>query len=864
MKNKVDFIFILEILFILWPISLYGESDFIRVYMKDRMIFEAPVKEVYTKKLSVNTSYRIALFRVITKTPAIILSSGDIYENVGINLGVSPSITLGEKNNDSNLREAILQGRVASEEGISYQYILLKTFRNLQPYRDVVPGQFGGFRISLASVPANYSLVVYKKEKEETFQLKSKETRIFGKIHLLGETEKTMLLQFKNQNLSEILDVFAEKTGIAFLIDDSLNSVDGKGLNQIITIINAKSMSGEEALEVLKTILATKNIGLVQHGKIYKVLPLDKIIREGHKVERGRNIADILENSSESDEVVTNVVPLQYGKACILAALFKPLLSEQGQINCDDLNHIIITDYAFNVKKILQILMALDVPLAQEVARIHVLQYVSAQKLEKILNHLFSTSTAGSISALVKIIAVPHAKSLIALAPETVQKRISQIIEKLDTRFLSEEVTIAYEMKFNRADKVAELLTQIFSEAGKEGSGEVAIFYADMVTNTLIVRATQQIYQERIAVLLDKLDILRGDKMESYVYPLANANAENLATILSKVYPNNEYKEKDRNYPIRIVADKTTNSLVICCTVDDYKNIRKTLEEMDKELKQVFVEIVIIEVTLNDTYNLGAEWFYKNSPHFGDEGMVGTFDTMFGLEAAKQSGELDGFRYSITKDKFGAILNMLSRITDINILSAPKLYTTANEPAKITVGEEFPLSTRSQQRKNNSDDTITREFEYREIGLITNVTPFVNDKDEVTLKIMQEISRIDRFLEPPDNNVARIDKRKIDTQVKVKNNETVILGGIFQERERAEIAKVPLIADLPLVGRLFSSEKISKEKIELLVFITPRVIQKPKDATLLMGLSKETLPSESVEKIKWQEEPSKWFRKRRD
>jgi general secretion pathway protein D len=864
-------------------------QDFIRVYLHDQLVFEAPAGYTYTKELPAGT-YRIALLRLVAQTAEIAMVPGDSYRNAEVKLA-PPFISLGNKENEASTREVTIEGKVEVDKETPHSKVLVKAFKNLRPDTDTGVGLYGEFRLVMPGAPGTYTIACYREVREQEFTLESGKTLKLGSVTFLGKSTNIILMNFKDTNLYFVLQYLSEKAGISVIVDDSLMAGEGKGLKETVTIINAQPVSVEEAFDILKSILSLKNIGVIRRGKIWKITTLEKAVRDDHDVTSGRTLPDLLEASKRDDRVVTQVIPLQYAKALQLKTMVEPLISEKGKILHEETtNRLVITDYASNTNKILKILMALDVPVSQEVAKIYFLQYVGVKKLEPILKSLFDP-TAGSSApgppgtSLVRIIPAPQVKAVIVLASEIIHGRIRQIIAKLDTQPLAEEITVAYPIQYNQADKLAELCLNLYGGSAKEpGAPAQAMFYPDVVTNTLVIRTTPQIYKDEILPLLEKLDLSRGDRMQSYVYQLSHSNAERLEKQLSTIYPKGGGEEKAQTQtpakgsPIRIVADKTTNALVIACSPSDYESILKTIKELDIETKQVFIEVLIAEITLDDNFKFGVEWMYRNKSQFGTDGNTGTYDTDFGLSKAKDGADgLPGFRYALAKDNdISALLNMLVTTSSVEILSAPRIYTSNNEEAKIIVGEEVPIIKTRQERKDNDNDVITRDFEYREVGLITTVTPFINNQDEITIKVAQEISAIDRFADPPANTAPIISKRKATTQVKVKNEETVILGGLFQDKESITTSKVPFFGDLPLVGPVFTSYSKKNAKTELLIFITPRVVHVPPDAPVMMRLKRghksgvaraseqEVSVTLSPEKIKWLQTPRKWERKRRD
>lgn len=852
-------------------------QDFVRVYDKERLVFEAPVGTAYTKELPAATDYRMEFFSLAAQTPEITLSPGDAYTKIKINLVSlfsSPTIVLGDKTEDAGTREVLLAGKVELGKEILASYVAIKTFKNQEPDAETAPSFYGQFRLPVTTAPGSYSLACYVKGKVEKLELLQEQPVTRAGITFVAKSTKLGTMNFKGTNLSFILQYLSNKADVAFVVDDALMADGGKKFKDPVNLISSRPMTLDETFDMLNSLLSLKNIVLLKEGKIWKVTTAENAGRHANEVITGRVISDLVKATPTDDRIVTEVIPLQYARASSMKSIVEPLVSERGKVLHDEAsNRLVVTDTTNNLGRITKILTALDVPVSQEVPKVYPIRYMSTDRLEQILLALFTSTQGGTGTAagnVVRIVPSAQTRDLIVLASPPTHERIKQIIDKLDTQGTSEEATFTYAVKYNNADKLAEICSKLYGNPAKGSSNNTpAVFYPDSVSNILVVRTNQTLYNAEITPLLQTLDTARGSRIENFVYRLSHTNAERLEKELCKIYAGGEDKSATdkKAVPIRIVADKITNSLVVASTASEYENILKTIKELDIETKQVLIEVIIAEVTINDSFKSGVDWFYKNTDHFGRQDMDGTFATDMGLG---KPNALSGFRYVVEKENLSMVLNLLSTATELNILSAPRVYTANNSNAKIVVGAETPIITSRQDRKNDTSDTVTRNFEYREVGLITMVTPFINNKDEVTLDVLQEISNIDRYADPPDNTAPIISKRQVNTQIRVKNEETAIIGGLFQDKENVSISKTPLLGDLPLIGLAFTSQTRTREKTELLVFITPRVVHSPGHAPEMMGLSKkvghfagEDVPI-SAEKVKWLQKPRKWERTRRD
>jgi general secretion pathway protein D len=367
----------------------------------------------------------------------------------------------------------------------------------------------------------------------------------------------------------------------------------------------------------------------------------------------------------------------------------------------------------------------------------------------------------------------------------------------------------------------------------------------DERTNSLIVLATAQTI-EMIKGIIGKLDqeVPRG-KGNIHVYYLEHAVAEDLAAILTGVAK--EAKEGAKpgtgttgNLPIlgekiSINADKTTNSLIIIASPQDYGVIEEVIKKLDIVRAQVYVEALIAEVTLDKVKDLGVEW-NATEEYKGDFDPLGGTD--FGLmDAVQGAGEtaLSGLVMGVTKGfvtidgtdipDLKALLHFYSGDSDVNVLSTPRLLTTDNEEAEILVGEERPFLKSSQL---TTEGSTVRTWEYKDVGINLKITPHISKGKLLRLEIFTEIKS---FVEELAGEVGAVvtTKRQATTSVIVEDGSTVVIGGLIRDDKTGSVAKVPILGDIPLLGWLFKSRRQAKIKTNLLIFITPRIVNSAED-----------------------------------
>ena len=276
---------------------------------------------------------------------------------------------------------------------------------------------------------------------------------------------------------------------------------------------------------------------------------------------------------------------------------------------------------------------------------------------------------------------------------------------------------------------------------------------------------------------------------------------------------------------IRIIADEANNALVILATPEEYRMIDAALTKLDVVPLQVLIESTIAEVELNDELEYGVQWFFQSG------------SSQFNLSEPADPGsaprafpDFTGFSYLFASaDDIRVTLNALSTLTDVNIISSPSLMVLDNQTAEIQVGDQVPIASQSAVSVVDPDAPIVNSIEYFDTGVILRVTPRVNAGGLVTMEIEQEVSDVGETLTSGIDSPT-IDQRRILTTVAIQSGETVTLGGLIRDR-RAELESgIPVLREIPVLGKLFGQSFESAARTELLVLITPRVVRSQLDA----------------------------------
>jgi general secretion pathway protein D len=269
---------------------------------------------------------------------------------------------------------------------------------------------------------------------------------------------------------------------------------------------------------------------------------------------------------------------------------------------------------------------------------------------------------------------------------------------------------------------------------------------------------------------------------------------------------------------VYVVADTDTNSLLIATASRFEHQVKEIIEELDRAVPQVLIKVLIAEVSHENSDDLGVDFSILNTRPSGN-GQTAITD--FGAAAAT-----GGLKISVLEPHVSATLRVLSQQGKLDVLSRPYILASDNQLATITVGQEAPFITNS--RITDTGGTINT-VQYRDIGIILNVTPHINPDGLVILDVAPEISSLTGTTVPIQAGVDApvIAKRSADSRVGIPNGQTIVIGGMMEDKKTSTIRKVPLLGDIPVLGLLFKRTEVTKTKTELLIFLTPHVAQQP-------------------------------------
>ena len=560
-----------------------------------------------------------------------------------------------------------------------------------------------------------------------------------------------------------------------------LNYVLDPGVQGTVNIHTYGRMRRSDLRSLLDTVLEINGAAMVRQGAVYRILPSQNARQLPLEVRQGGGAAA---------ERALQVVPLNFVPAGEMSELLNPYLSPGGDITYHlGANFLILSDTPANLEKLLELVRIFDADVfGDKRIRIYPLEHSRATGLALELGGIFAGVAAAEASPI-RFLPIARLNSVLAIASgEAGFAEVDRWVARLDQAGQNREIR-NYFVKVQNGDaiEIAKLLRQIYE------------------------------YERR-----DPEEPLPGGEQD----PLAGLGAA--------------AEGRGDRQDIRIVADPLNNALIVQCSPQDYELIQETIRELDRVPRQVLINVKIYEVVLNDELSLGVSAFLqdRNRPTVSSPSV-----TTAGFGAAAAAGLNLATRGLIGDTReLVAFLNAAETRSRSRVLSAPSVIASDNVAANIQVGASIPtLSSQGVVPGGTGGGSLfSNTIQNRNTGVILNVTPRINAGGWVTLAVRQEVSSPGA---PPTDGIQSptINIRAVDTQVTVRNGQTIAIGGIISESKGNSRNRVPLLGSIPGLGLLFGTTSRTSERTELIALITPRVIEDIEQAADLTEELKSTL-----------------------
>ncbi|ARM83575.1 MULTISPECIES: type II secretion system secretin GspD [Marinobacter] len=583
-----------------------------------------------------------------------------------------------------------------------------------------------------------------------------------------GQETETWRLNLKDADIRAFVTQVADITGYSFVVDPR---VKGK-----VTVLSSAPMNKDEIYDLFLAVLQV-------HG--FTAIPGEEVIKVVQQVD-AKQSAESLERFTEvpSEQLITRVIQIDNANALELVPILRPLVAKYGHLaGVAAANALIVSDHSSNIQRIEQIVRELDSPSKYEVEVIQ-LEEAWVGDMVELLQELAPAELGqgGGDNAARKysVTADERSNRLILRGDETFRDKMRELIRKLDQPSATGGTTKVIRLSHADAENLTEILKGVMGEVAKEstggsggaggstGSGRNTSFsvFADEGLNALVVRGEPSMMQEA-EMIVKALDVRRAQVMiEAAIVEISDELGQDLGVQLA-------------------LGDESGESTPVAGT--NFNNVGRSLGDV---LGAILSDSVIAPATGGITIGAGQR---------NENGV-----------------------------SWGVLLQALSTSAAANLLSTPSIITLDNQESEIIVGQNVPFRTGQSTVTGDGTTNPFTTIERRDIGLTLKVTPTISADGLVRLVVEQTTENIGDSVESASDIITN--KREIKTTVLADDGETIVLGGLTTDDLQVNKSKVPLLGDIPVLGRLFSSESERRVKRNLLVFLRPTIMLGKADA----------------------------------
>jgi general secretion pathway protein D len=652
-----------------------------------------------------------------------------------------------------------------------------------------------------------------------------------GAIIEENSEQRRVALNFQDVDIPVLARFISELTNRNFIIDEK---VRGK-----VTVISPIKVTPEEAYTIFQSALQVKGFTTVSSGGVVKIMASREAKQAGLPTIYNGSLA------AAGDEFITRLVPLRHVAASDMASTLQPMVATDGLVLAyAPTNSLILTDSAPNVRRLLGIIEELDVEGHERTTEVIPLKYAVAadlaKKIEEIMKEQGGSDPSGaprvraaaataslpasgvSLSRVVRVLPDERTNALIVMCSPMELKTVHRVVDRLDVPLPPGTSKIhVYPLKYANAEELLPVLAELIG-AKSNGGG------------SLNVSRKERRYRrsDRFRSEGSQFSVGMSDRYVSSAMPSSSSPMPTPQGVTGSA--------PEFSSEIQITADPATNSLLVSASPQDFETLKAVIDKLDIRRRQVYVEAIILEVSVERARQLGIELQYAFS--INGEGVgLGRTNLQDLNNALKDPASLSGLLLAAASNKTielpdgtripaqVALLRAAQTSSDINVLSAPTLLTADNQEAEILIGQNVPFVASRATSSTNLDNlfaTVQRE----DVGITLRLTPQISEGGAVRLDVYEEVSAIvpttvgDPNLVGPTTSV-----RSASTTVVAKSGQTVVIGGLISDNSTRQRNSVPYLDSMPVLGSLFRSDRGSDKKINLLIFLTPHIIKDEAD-----------------------------------
>ena len=625
-----------------------------------------------------------------------------------------------------------------------------------------------------------------------------------------------VVLNFEGADLREVIrNILGDILNENYTIDQSVGGT--------VTIRTSSGISREALVPTLETLLRMNGAAMVKEGNLYKILPMAAVVRGNVTPQLGNSARALPQGYS------VQIVPLRYIGVREMARILEPFAKDATAVRPDELrNLLVLSGTERELKHLLETIETFDIDwMAGMSVGLFTLESADVKTVGQELDKVLGDRATSPLTGIMRIIPMERLNALLVITPQPAYlEEAKKWIERLDRggaagsglRFF------VYHLQNQRAEKLAPLLTQAFTGRAQAPAPAAAPTLAPGTPAGQIVNPPT--FQGQSTTPAPAATQVPTPAAALAAARAAAAGAGAAGDGVGVV----------RN--LQAVADRDNNTILIVATQSEYSIIEAALKRLDVPARQVMIEVTIAQVALTDDLKYGVEWYFTNGARqAGGLFRAGTvpgnlFDVAASAAAAGIGPVVPGFSYllaGLVPGGVTAALTMLGTAGDTKVVANPHVAALDNQKATIKVGDRIPIcqETFVGSTTGSTNNAVTTTSQYVDTGVLLSVTPHINAGGLVQLEVQAEVSipgvTLRQCEAPPINT------RSVQSILSVRSGQTMVMGGLINDRKVLESNGIPVLSKIPVIGALFGTQTFKDERTELVLFITPRVIENEYD-----------------------------------
>ncbi|WP_151817024.1 type II secretion system secretin GspD [Acinetobacter junii] len=619
--------------------------------------------------------------------------------------------------------------------------------------------------------------------------------------HVQAQTWK---INLRDADLTAFINEVADITGKNFAVDPRVRGN--------VTVISNKPLNKDEVYDLFLGVLNVNGVVALPSGNTVKLVPDSNVKNSGIPYDSRRRAG--------GDQIVTRVIWLQNTNPNDLIPALRPLMPQFAHLAAvAGTNALIVSDRAANIYQLENIVRNLDGTGQNDIEAIS-LQSSQAEEIIGLLETMSATGASKDfIGSRVRIIADNRTNRILIKGDPDSRKRLRQMIEMLDVPSADRLGGLkVFRLKYASAKNLAEILQglvtgqSISSSSASNNAGSSNNPINNLVSNNQSSNSTSG---SSSSISTPSINLNSGSNNQNAGVSSFNGNG------------------------VSIIADSTQNALVVKADPQLMREIEAAIQQLDIRRQQVLIEAAIIEVAGDDADQLGVQWALGDiSSGIGLINFTNVGSSLSKLAAGYLTGGAAGLGSAIgagssivvgdykegangSRKLYGALIQALKSNTKSNLLSTPSIVTMDNEEAYIVVGQNVPFVTGSVTTNSTGVNPYTT-VERKDVGVTLKVVPHIGEGGSVRLEVEQEVSAVQESRGQATDLVTS--KRAIKTSVLADHGQTVVLGGLISDNSIHSRQGLPVLGNIPYLGRLFRADSKTNEKRNLLVFIHPTIV----------------------------------------